>query len=123
MVDLAVYDRVEVILDSNRNSKDESRLHEEDLRTLWFSVRIEDKSKSVRVEDQSKPVRVEDQSKSSQQVNPSFVYTDCYTELLKTSGFDRSTSQFPSLVSFIGQTGAGKSTLIVCPNISLPLPS
>jgi ABC-type multidrug transport system fused ATPase/permease subunit len=103
MLDLAVYDRVEVILNPDRDIQDESRLHEEDLRTLWFSVRIED------------------QSEASQGLDPSFVYTDCYPELMKATKFDGLTAQFPSLVSFVGQTGAGKSTLIVLPHSFFPL--
>jgi hypothetical protein len=104
MIDLAVYDRVEAVFDPNRGSSDESNsheeeLHEKDLGTLWFSVRIVDGAEGSHL----------------QASNPVFIYTDCYTKLLKLSKFDRPTAQFPSLVSFIGQTGAGKSTLIVCP--------
>ncbi|KAH8703381.1 hypothetical protein BGW36DRAFT_457672 [Talaromyces proteolyticus] len=62
------------------------KLHEQDLATVWFGI---------------------DAKTKQGHSNP-----DVYGEIILRSTFYPRSRQFPSLVSFIGTTGAGKSTLV-----------
>jgi hypothetical protein len=60
---------------------------DKDMRHLWFGINVHSRK--------------------------SFVNDNLYTELLLQSSFPSYTEQFPCLLSFVGTTGSGKSTIIV----------
>ncbi|KAF2267002.1 hypothetical protein CC78DRAFT_577537 [Lojkania enalia] len=65
-----------------------ARLHEDDMQSLWFGL------------------------KTRKDASPQFINRDAYLDIINTSGFFPREKQFPMLISFIGPTGAGKSTVI-----------
>jgi ABC-type transport system involved in cytochrome bd biosynthesis fused ATPase/permease subunit len=69
------------------DEEEHSEQHQQNLKTYWFGMNYND---------------------GTSQVNNSV-----YGDIILSSRFRDKTKQFPSLVSFIGATGAGKSTLIV----------
>ena len=81
---------VQSTLNSNVESAEQQKLHSEDLASLWFGLDIGNGLTSAK-----------------------FISTDVYGDLITLSTYPDRAQQFPSLVSFIGPTGAGKSTLIV----------
>jgi flagellar biosynthesis GTPase FlhF len=82
-------ERVEEIdrdLFNERNDEEHSQEHQRNLSTFWFGVNSKDSTARI---------------------------TGVYGEIVLSSRFPEKSKQFPSLVSFVGTTGAGKSTLIV----------
>jgi hypothetical protein len=73
----------------NQDASTRAQLHHEDLTSLWFGVHAQDTD------------------------TPGFINNNVYQELINASNFTTREQQFPALVSFVGDTGAGKSTLIV----------
>jgi hypothetical protein len=84
-----IYYFIHATLNANIDSQTQSKLHEDDADTLWFGLTTEEET------------------------NPQFVNNEVYQELITLSRFPDHQQQFPSLISFVGSTGAGKSTLIV----------
>jgi hypothetical protein len=87
---LGIHAWVQSTLNSKIGLAEQHRLHREDLSSLWFGLDIGNRPTAAR-----------------------FVTTNVYGDLMKSSTFSDKSQQFPSLVSFVGPTGAGKSTLIV----------
>jgi hypothetical protein len=73
-----------------------------------FGKRVEETSEEVNAKNIASYWFGLDAKKKQAVVN-----CDLYTEIILSSEFREKAKQFPSLVSFIGKTGAGKSTLIV----------
>jgi len=89
-INLSIHDWVEATLNANVHPAEQQRLHCEDMSSLWFGLNIEDESTDAK-----------------------FINTDVYGDIIAASMYPDKAQQFPSLVSFVGPTGAGKSTLIV----------
>jgi hypothetical protein len=89
-VDLSIHDWVQSTFNSDIESAEQHKLHCEDLGSLWFGLDIGNESTSSK-----------------------FINTDVYGDLIASSTYPDKAQQFPSLVSFVGITGTGKSTLIV----------
>ncbi|KAF7502349.1 hypothetical protein GJ744_006003 [Endocarpon pusillum] len=83
-----VFVRLQSIFEPPEKKSELLRLHLEDEETLWFGVEKDDNGK--------------------------FIFTDNgrYTSLMTMTKQPTATERYPLLVSFVGQTGAGKSTLI-----------
>ncbi|KAH8672607.1 hypothetical protein BGZ60DRAFT_563027 [Tricladium varicosporioides] len=82
-----IYEFVDKTLNANVKTHEQDLLHEADARSLWFGMTTEGGT------------------------SPQFINSDVYQDLISSSFHDRH-QQFPSLASFVGPTGAGKSTLI-----------
>lgn len=80
-----------------RSSKEKKLLHLHDLQTTWFGARVDSRG-----------------ALSATFSSPSLpnLYMWGRVQALLDNAKDPPSSQYPSLVSFIGDTGAGKSTLI-----------
>lgn len=79
---------IELIIEPSLSQEEQNRLHQADDDTTWFGV-IPDKAGKLLFHDFGR-----------------YEYTSLQ------SRFQEKSSQFPSLISFVGTTGAGKSTLI-----------
>lgn len=79
---------IELIIEPSMSQEEQNRLHQADDDTTWFGV-IPDKAGKLMFHDFGR-----------------------YEHVSLQSRFQEKSSQFPSLVSFVGTTGAGKSTLI-----------
>ncbi|OAQ58750.1 ABC transporter domain-containing protein [Pochonia chlamydosporia 170] len=88
-IPVATYDLVDSIFTSENDPEKMTHLHEADTGSLWFGLT---------------PGKRVDQ--------PELVNTDVYQRTVALSKFENRRNQYPSLVSFIGTTGSGKSTLI-----------
>ncbi|KAG0123476.1 hypothetical protein HOY82DRAFT_495229 [Tuber indicum] len=86
--ELEVADYILSVLEPNLTEEEANDAHVSNVHTKWFGVQI----------DENLPARVSLKSKS-------------FLDLASGSGEDPS-SQHPCLVSFVGETGAGKSTLV-----------
>ncbi|KAF2128735.1 hypothetical protein P153DRAFT_340903 [Dothidotthia symphoricarpi CBS 119687] len=82
-----VYSRLKDILNPNHNAAQLEEIHNRDLDTTWFGIRKDGYSRSL------------------------FADFDVYSNLTGEP-LDDDKEKFPQLASFIGQTNAGKSTLI-----------
>jgi hypothetical protein len=88
-IPLTTYDLIESIFVDEKDPERMTRLHEEDVGSLWFGLIPGEKEQ------------------------PQLVNNDAYQHIINLSNFKNRQGQYPSLVSFIGTTGTGKSTLIV----------
>ncbi|KAK3389280.1 hypothetical protein B0H63DRAFT_537088 [Podospora didyma] len=86
-VDLEVVHRLTQIFGHHRSQEEQEQLHESDINTTWFGV-----------------------MKGS---NQQFLhYSNRLINIMRESQTGEFAERFPHLVSFVGQTGAGKSTVI-----------
>jgi len=87
--ELKIADLILSIFSAGRDVEEQLHGHENNLDTKWFGVISSD----------------------DEQLNPQLYNFERFRALIYGSFVD-STNQFPSLISFVGDTGAGKSTLI-----------
>jgi hypothetical protein len=90
-IDVSLCIWTETLLNNRIDDERQHKLHEDDLMYYWFGL-----------------------STSYGKEKPGFKMSDVYIDLISSSNFPNRNHQFPSLISFVGPTGAGKSTLIVC---------
>jgi hypothetical protein len=88
-VDLDVVRRLEGILTPSRDPDEIKRLHQEDERTKWFGVTRDDTGETV-FEDYGR-------------------YAALVSDTAQVAGME---NRYPQLVSFVGVTNAGKSTIV-----------
>ena len=94
-IQMATYEHIESIFTNERDPEENYRLHEADVSSSWFGLNTDENEK------------------------PQLGRNDVYEQIVASSDFKNYQDQYPSLVSFIGTTGSGKSTLIVSNRILL----
>ncbi|KAM7198241.1 hypothetical protein V8F20_006268 [Naviculisporaceae sp. PSN 640] len=90
--DSEVYHRLQGVFRQDRTEEEQHDLHASDIDTTWFGV-----------------VRDEANGRSSR---PWLRHGNRLVEIMRESHTGEYTERFPHLVSFVGHTGAGKSTVI-----------
>ena len=88
-VPLNLYHRLRDAFNPPPNAESQSQLHSDDMDTKWFAVLRRDDANSR-----------------------TFYDTGRYASLIASASRGKAMDRYPSLVSFVGQTGAGKSTLV-----------
>ena len=96
-----VYKTVKKALDPEWTEKERIELHKADIDTTWFGVARDDEEIPL-FRDYGRVAALLKETKD--------IRTECMATLSASS--DHSETMYPSLVSFVGETGAGKSTLI-----------
>jgi hypothetical protein len=86
-VNLLVNGWAESLMDSYTDPQQRRKLYEEDHQNYWFGIDTKDGNFVIE--------------------------NDLYLDIIRSSNFQDHEQQFPSLVSFVGATGSGKSTIIV----------
>ncbi|KAM7215074.1 hypothetical protein V8F06_009528 [Rhypophila decipiens] len=87
-----VYHRLQGVFRQDRTSDEQHNLHVSDIDTTWFGV----------VKDES----------GRPGSNPFLRHENRFMEIMRESQKGKYPERFPQLVSFVGHTGAGKSTII-----------
>lgn len=86
-VEPQVFDRLEKVFDQNITEEDQQLMHQRDIRTTWFGIEKDGDE-------------------------PRLHHHNRLIEIMRDSHTGEFAERFPHLVSFVGQTGAGKSTII-----------
>lgn len=86
-VNLSVNGWVESLMDGCTDPQQRRKLYEEDHHNFWFGIDTKDENFVIE--------------------------NELYLDIIRSSNFQDHEQQFPSLVSFVGATGSGKSTIIV----------
>ncbi|TKA79397.1 hypothetical protein B0A49_02614 [Cryomyces minteri] len=101
--DFAVAQKIEGILSAPMSDEAQAKLHKDDENTSWFGITREN-SDTLMFKDYGRYPEL----MASTQLGRSW---SSISQHMSSQGPTRDT-RYPSLVSFVGQTGAGKSTLI-----------
>ena len=107
--DQSIAKKVSDVLTPDLDEDARDRLHTEDINTTWFGVVREERFSAVR-QEQEFPLFRDYGRYASLVTRIKDLRIDLIDSLIGT--LDQNETLYPSLVSFVGQTGAGKSTLI-----------